>query len=112
MKHLLFSYGTLQLEKVQLESFDRLLNGYPDTLRGYTLEQLEITDQEVLAKSKKQYHPIAVKTGNTDDIVEGMVFEITDEELQQADAYEVDDYQRVSEEFESGKKAWIYVSKL
>jgi len=32
--HLLFSYGTLQLEKVQLENYGRLLKGERDKLIG------------------------------------------------------------------------------
>lgn len=31
----LFSYGTLQLEQVQLDTFGRLLEGQADTLQGY-----------------------------------------------------------------------------
>ncbi len=33
----LFSYGTLQSESVQLETFGRKLEGEPDTLPGYRL---------------------------------------------------------------------------
>ena len=32
---LLFSYGTLQLESVQLSSFGRRLEGEPDAMTGY-----------------------------------------------------------------------------
>ena len=107
--HFLFSYGTLQLEKVQIESFGRLLNGEYDSLKGYLLGQLKITDPVVLAKSEKEYHPIAKLTNNTNDEVQGMLFQITQEELDQADAYEVDDYKRIEATFTSGKKGWIYV---
>jgi len=107
--HLLFSYGTLQLEKVQIESFGRILKGDHDALEGYKLGQLKITDPDVLAKSEKEYHPIAQFTNNPEDKVEGMLFEITQEELDQADAYEVDDYKRIEATFTSGKKGWIYV---
>ena len=58
---LLFSYGTLQLEKVQLETFNRVLIGSNDILVNYQLDQLEIKDKNVLLKSEQQYHPIAVK---------------------------------------------------
>lgn len=110
MKHLLFSYGTLQYEKVQLESFGRILKGNKDVLEGYRLEKLEITDKEVLTKSEQSFHPIAVKTNNPDDFIKGILFEITEQELLQADAYEVDDYTRVWETFKSGKQGWVYVS--
>ncbi|MGY5352752.1 gamma-glutamylcyclotransferase family protein [Wenyingzhuangia sp. IMCC45533] len=108
--HLLFSYGTLQLEKVQLESFGRLLQGSKDSLKGYKLGQLKIVDPDVLAKSEKEYHPIAEISDHNHDEVQGMLFEITQDELEQADAYEVSDYKRIEATFTSGKKGWIYVA--
>ena len=109
MKHNLFSYGTLQLEKVQLESFGRRLKGDKDVLHGYKLSYVEIKDESVLSKSEQKYHPIAIKTNNAKDTIEGTVFEITELELHQADNYEVDDYMRVKETLKSGKEAWVYV---
>ena len=40
-----------------------------------------------------------------------MVFEITEQELQQADLYEVD-YTRTEVTLTSGMHAWIYLPKL
>lgn len=111
MPELLFSYGTLQLDKVQLESFGRLLKGEQDSLSGYRLTTLEIKDKTVLAQSEQNIHPIAIPSANTDDKVHGVVFEITSEELERADAYEVDDYQRISVQLDSGKEAWVYVGR-
>ncbi len=105
----LFSYGTLQLPAVQQANFGRLLEGTPDTLIGYLLDKLEITDEEVIAESGERFHWIAVKTGLAEDRVPGVVFLITPEELAAADLYEAEDYARVEETFESGAKAWIYV---
>ncbi len=110
-KHYLFSYGTLQLANVQLETYGRLLSGEKDRLKYYKLDKLQITDAEVLRKSGKEFHPIAVKTNSPDDCMEGTVFEISDEELLQTDQYEVSDYKRVLETFDSGKQAWVYVAK-
>lgn len=107
----LFSYGTLQLESVQLQTFGRLLEGKKDRLFGYKTEFVEITDEEVLRKSGEKYHPILRKSVNANDFTVGVVYEITEEELQQADLYEVDDYKRVLEKFESGVEAWIYIEK-
>ena len=112
MSEYLFSYGTLQLEKVQLESFGRKLNGAKDSLKGYTLEQIEITDENVLQQSEQRFHPIAIPSDNADDTIEGVVFEITSAELVQADTYEVDDYKRILVTLASGKNAWIYVSAV
>jgi len=105
----LFSYGTLQLPAVQQANFGRLLEGTPDTLIGYLLDKLEITDEEVIAESGERFHWIAVKTGRAEDRVPGVIFEITAEELAEADVYEAEEYARVEEAFESGAKAWVYV---
>ncbi|WP_415327773.1 gamma-glutamylcyclotransferase family protein [Chryseobacterium sp. MMS23-Vi53] len=107
----LFSYGTLQKKQVQIETFSRILEGEKDVLIGYKLEMLEITDPEVLRKSNQKYHPILVFSGNVGDEVEGVLFEVTDEEILQADEYEVDDYKRIETIFKSGKAGFIYVGK-
>lgn len=107
----LFSYGTLQKEQVQIETFGRILKGEKDILTGYKLEMLEITDPEVLRKSNQQYHPILVFSGNSEDEVEGVLFEVTYEEILQADEYEVDDYKRIETVFKSRKKGFIYIGK-
>ena len=108
---LLFSYGTLQLEQVQLETFDRLLKGEKDILEGYQLTMIEITDAEVLRKSNQQFHPIISFSDDKNDQVEGVLFEVTEDEILQADRYEVDDYKRVEVIFKSGKKGYIYIGK-
>jgi gamma-glutamylcyclotransferase (GGCT)/AIG2-like uncharacterized protein YtfP len=43
--------------------------------------------------------------------VPGTVFEVTEEELSQADAYEADDYERVQAPLESGGRAWVYIER-
>lgn len=107
----LFSYGTLQNENVQIETFGRILKGKKDILTGFTIEMLEIKDPEVLRKSGRKFHPILVFSGNHEDLVEGILFEVTEEELLQADEYEVDDYKRIEAVFKSGKSGFIYVGK-
>lgn len=106
---LLFSYGTLQNTPVQLETFGRELTGSEDQLLGYKLEMVEIKDQSVVALSGKIHHPIAVASQDKNDFVSGVIFEITPKELEQSDLYEVRDYKRVTGEFKSGQKAWVYV---
>ena len=107
---LLFSYGTLQNTSVQVETFGRELIGFKDQLLGYQLEMVEIKDRGVVELSGESHHPIAMATANDADQVDGMVFEITAEELAQSDGYEVDEYQRVMGKLKSGKQAWVYVS--
>jgi Gamma-glutamyl cyclotransferase, AIG2-like len=105
---LLFSYGTLQDEAVQMANFRRLLSGRPDLLPGYTLVPIIIVDAAVIALSGKSQHKIA-KRSNAGDEVTGMVFEITAAELAAADQYEVAEYTRVQVTLKSGVKAWVYV---
>ena len=106
---LLFSYGTLQQDNVQLATFGRLLTGRPDTLPGYAQEMHAITDPEVVATSGKTHHPIVRPSADATDRVDGTVFVISDAELAQADDYEVDDYRRVAVTLESGAQAWVYI---
>lgn len=108
---LLFSYGTLQQEQVQLETFGRLLQGEEDCLQGYALKMLEITDPEVLRKSGQQFHPILEFSGSQQHQVKGTLFNLTEEEIARADDYEVDDYQRIQVTFQSEKTGFIYVKK-
>jgi gamma-glutamylcyclotransferase (GGCT)/AIG2-like uncharacterized protein YtfP len=106
---LLFSYGTLQQENVQLASFGRHLDGTPDAMPGYRNSMLEITDPEVIRTSGKRFHPIVEPSGNAADEVAGTVFRITAAELAAADAYEVSDYKRILVRLKSGAEAWVYV---
>jgi hypothetical protein len=91
---LLFSYGTLQLEPVQLATFGRKLHGSPDSPPGYSTSLISIRDPVVVATSGKPYHTIAVRSKDPSDDVTGMVFEITALELAAADRYEVSEYKR------------------
>jgi Gamma-glutamyl cyclotransferase, AIG2-like len=106
---LLFSYGTLQQDDVQRATFGRLLTGRADALPGYSRHLVAIDDPEVVATSGKTHHPIVRRSADAADRIEGSVFEITDAELAQADAYEVAAYRRVAVVLESGVDAWVYV---
>ena len=106
---LLFSYGTLQQETVQLETFGRRLQGRADALPGYRREMVRITDPAVLAASGADHHPIVMPSDDPGDTIAGTVFEITLDELHAADAYEVSDYKRVAVRLASGEDAWVYV---
>ena len=109
---LLFSYGTLQQDGVQIATFGRRLEGRPEELVGYAQEMIAIDNADVVATSGKTHHPIVVHSGRREDRVAGAVFEITDAELDRADAYEVDAYRRVLAPLASGTRAWVYVDAL
>lgn len=68
---LLFSYGTLQQENVQLSTFGRRLSGSPDKLVGFKQDMVEIKDKQVVATSGKTHHPIVFQTGVASDHVGG-----------------------------------------
>lgn len=106
---LLFSYGTLQQDDVQRATFGHLLAGQADALPGYSQEMVAIDDPQVVATSGKTHHPIVKPSGQAADHVAGTVFEITDEELANADRYEVAAYTRVAVVLASGRQAWVYV---
>jgi gamma-glutamylcyclotransferase (GGCT)/AIG2-like uncharacterized protein YtfP len=106
---LLFSYGTLRLAEVQRATYGRLLEGRPDTLTGYRLAPLPITDPEVVRISGKAVHAIARRSGDPSDTIEGVVFTLTPAELAATDRYEVDAYARVEVDLASGARAFVYV---
>lgn len=105
----LFSYGTLQQEEVQLATFGRKLTGTRDALVGYRLSLLKIVDPDVLAISGKEFHPIAIHTGNPDDCVEGTLFDVTQTEILRSDRYKADNYKRIHLQLRSGCAAWLYI---
>ncbi len=105
---LLFSYGTLQLPAVQQSTFGRLLHGHVDELIGFEKALFEVLDPAFVAASGKAHHAIVRYTGNSAHTVQGMVFEITDRELAEADSYEPEPYARLSVTLASGRQAWTY----
>ena len=108
---LLFAYGTLQTETVQVSLFGRRLDGRVDALVGYRLRMVRIEDQEFVNTSGTANHRNLEFTGDPDDFVEGTVFTITQSELEQADAYEPDGYKRVLVQLRSGVNAWVYLQQ-
>ncbi len=64
----------------------------------------------MIALSGEAVHKMLIPTDNKKDTVDGMVFDLTPEELAQADAYEVDAYKRVRVKLRHTGEAWAYVS--
>lgn len=109
---LLFSYGTLQQEAVQLSTFGRRLRGKPDQLVGFEQSVLRIEDPQFVATSGKADHAIVRYNGRDDSRVSGMVFDLSDEELAHADRYEPAGYTRISTVLASGRRAWVYAEAV
>jgi len=105
----LFSYGTLQQPEVQRGTFGHEVTGRADHLVGWATSVVRITDPEVIALSGSEHHPILVLTGDLADRVPGTVLDLTPDELDAADEYEVDDYRRVEVVLASGTRSWVYL---
>jgi len=105
---LLFSYGTLRQESVQRATFGRLLRGEPDALVGYAQSTREVDDAAFAAASGTARHAVVRRTDRPDDRVPGTVFDVTEQELEQADAYEPAGWVRVRATLASGRETWVY----
>jgi len=94
----LFTYGSLQISSIQEKLFNRILVGTPDVLIGYEKGTIEIDGQIFgIANPKPQGK------------IEGMVYELTKEEIERADVYEGNEYQRLPLTLVSAVESWVYV---
>ncbi len=106
----LFAYGTLRQSNVQIATFGRNLEGKPDTLAGYALTPLAISDAYVVRTSGLAVHTAAHFTGNPADVVSGITYTLTDADLRSADEYEVADMERIKVTLGSGVRSFVYVT--
>jgi gamma-glutamylcyclotransferase (GGCT)/AIG2-like uncharacterized protein YtfP len=97
---LIFSYGTLQREDVQLATFGRTLVGEPDALPGFTLTSVS---------SAGATHANVMRDDGNTATVQGSALTVTDEELAATDRYEAPfRYRRHEVTLQSGRRAWVY----
>lgn len=99
--HYLFTYGTLQETEVQLGVFSRPLVGVEDELSAYVIADKKIAD----------LYPTLQHTGKEADTIKGQVYTLSHQELQLADRYEGEAYQRIQIQLGSSKNAWVYIAK-
>ncbi len=109
MSHYLFSFGTLRQPAVQSSVFGRSPQGRSDRLPGYRVTTVKITDPEVIRISGSAEHPMLQASDDPDDGVDGTVFELSDDELAAADAYEDASYVRTGVTLGSGLRCWAYL---
>jgi gamma-glutamylcyclotransferase (GGCT)/AIG2-like uncharacterized protein YtfP len=108
---LIFSYGSLQEEAVQVSIYGRALRGEPDALLHCVREQIEVPPWHKAAAAGVTHYANVVFLHGSDSRVEGTLLELTDAELAASDGYEQDaDYVRVMTTLASGRRAWVYVS--
>ena len=108
---LLFSYGTLQRREVQIATFGRPLAGMPDALPRFRPARIPIGNPVIEASIGDTHYDNAQYDGDAASAVSGTAFEVTEEELADADVYEQPaNYVRIAVTLASGKPAWVYVA--
>jgi hypothetical protein len=107
---LLFSYGTLQEDAVQLSTFGRRLDGHRDELVGFEPSLVAIEDPAVVTALGRTHHANVTFNGRQESRVGGTMFDVTDREIAAADTFERPfAYTRIATTLASGKEAWVYV---
>jgi gamma-glutamylcyclotransferase (GGCT)/AIG2-like uncharacterized protein YtfP len=51
---------------------------------------------------------VAVPSENLEDIIHGVVFEVSSQEMLKVDQFESNSYKRVQVKLKSGRIAWVY----
>ena len=95
----LFAYGTLRDAPIQQSVFGRLLDGDPDRLAGWRRGQVVIEGET---------YPMAEPDPASE--LDGRLYQLTQDDLALADAYEGETYRRIRVTLMSGRQAWFYVS--
>ena len=102
----LFAYGSLKDKEVQETVFGRFLEGTPETLKGYEVKEIKIEEEFGM-----ETYPIIAPTENSNDIIEGMVYDLSVHELELADTYEGKQYKRIEVRLQSNEVAWAFSAK-
>jgi len=97
----LFVYGTLTTGETLKNILGRGVPSMPATLDGY--------DGSKTITIENESYPAAEK--NTECSIQGLLIEVTSEELERLDAWETDAYKRKEVELTNGEKAWVYLNK-
>jgi hypothetical protein len=106
---LLFSYGPLQGEHVQLTLFGRVLVARKNFLLGFEQTLLRVEDADFARTSGKTRHAILRPARDAQARIFATALEITEHELEVTDKYEPVEYRRVIASLASGRRAWVYV---
>lgn len=99
MTESLFAYGTLMNPLIQQRVFGRTAPGKADRLAEYRKDLIHL--------GSGVYPIIRPETGG---VVEGMIIQITPEELKLIDRYEGSAYRRVRVTLISGREAWVFAA--
>lgn len=104
----IFSYGTLQMPRVQRELFGRLVAMDDDALLGFEAAPIEIDHPDVIEFSGSATH-LALVPGDPAARIDGKLLRVTEADLPALDDYEGEEYRRIEVPLVSGTRAWVYV---
>lgn len=110
MQEKLFSYGTLQQADVQLRLFGKTVTSNADSLLGYRVQTIKITDAAFLSGGESAIQKTLIYTGNSNDQLQGELLHVSKEELHIVDQYEPAGYKREKVMLQSGSEAWVYLA--
>lgn len=93
----LFVYGTIKDSEVQKKVIGRVAESQNDSLEGYSKSSIILKGitYSILVKGVEE--------------IEGVVLQVTEEELKKFDIFETKAYRRVREKLKSGIESWVYV---
>lgn len=94
-----FSYGTLQDPNVQKILTNRFWRGFPAQIKGWKVIELYLTSGT---------YPCLIPGV---DLIDGFVFELTEDELLLVDAYEGESYQRILSHTIDNLEIYLYICK-
>lgn len=109
-KHLIFYYGALDAKEASRESYGIEMNGTPDKLSGYKFKDLGLINVKDSDKNNLSDHRLVLKSKELNDKIEGIVFEITGEELMQSDKQSPSNSKRVLATTDLGTEVWVRVA--
>ncbi len=98
MTEKLFVYGSLRDPAVQIRVIGRVIEGVPDTLQDYGKKDIHFPEGT--------FPMIYPDTGH---IVDGLILDVTPDEIPRLDHYETDAYRRIRVTLQSGIEAWVYM---
>ena len=106
---LIFSYGTLQMPRVQHELLGRLVAMDDDALLGFETVAIEIDHPDVIEFSGSSTH-LGLIPGDPAARIEGKLLHVTESDWPALDDYEGEEYRRTQVTLASGTRAWVYLA--
>jgi gamma-glutamylcyclotransferase (GGCT)/AIG2-like uncharacterized protein YtfP len=101
----LFAYGSLRKKKYKKLFWTNTKRSSRKIIR-YEVKRIEIEEFGL------ENYPIITPTEDDSDCIEGIVYELTVEELQLSDTYEGNSYSRIQVPLKSKQMVWAYSAKL